>query len=319
MNLFIRQIRELVQSVASTSSDIVNAGSELHETLDHNSQSIYSMNDNINTISANMEECSSTSESASENLSMAAEEVGNFAAKVDEIADMVNVENERAAKAEKLADNHKELAMKKIEQIHKDMAVAIEGAKKIKAVNEIATQISDIAEQTEMLSLNAQIEAARAGEQGRGFAVVATEGSRLSSYIGESVQEIETISRETTRSVDSLLSLTDEMNVFMSEQVAEDYNAFLELGRQYGTSTKELQESMSTLKVQGDDMAVRVKEVDINIKEITQAMNDSTSQVGRMSDVSRDMVSSMDHLQEISNQNTIESESLHKQVEKYRC
>ncbi len=319
MNVFIRQIRDLVQSVAATSSDIVDAGNELHQTLDTNSQSIYSMNDNINAISANMEECSATGENASANLTQAAQEVSQFAVKVDEIARMVSTENDRAADAEKLAGDHKELAMKKIEQIHGDMETAIEGAKKIKAVNEIAAQISDIAEQTEMLSLNAQIEAARAGEQGRGFAVVATEVSRLSNYIGESVQEIESISRETTRSVDLLLELTDEMNVFMSEQVAEDYNAFLDLGRQYGHSTKELQTSMTDLKMQGDSVVSRVKEVDSSIREISDSVNDSASQVSRISVVSSDMVSSMDHLQEISNQNTEESQELHRRIEKYHC
>lgn len=94
-------------------------------------------------------------------------------------------------------------------EIAQTSAVITDLAKQTQEVGGILKSINDIADQTNLLALNAAIEAARAGEQGRGFAVVADEVRLLSSRTASSVTTIRDLLSKLTQNVDSAVRLMD--------------------------------------------------------------------------------------------------------------
>ncbi|MCR5623781.1 MAG: methyl-accepting chemotaxis protein, partial [Lachnospiraceae bacterium] len=318
MNVFIRQIRQLVGNVSTTSENIMNMGHSLNSTLVKNAHSIYDINESIMKISANMQECNSTVETINSSLSNTEEQVHHFAKNVSNIEDIAKTENINASESHRIAKEHKKTTIAEIEKIQNEMNEAISKAREIEQIRDISRQINEIADQTKMLSLNAQIEAARAGQSGKGFAVVATEVERLSSIISEAVSRMNEISVSAVNSVEVLLNSSSKMTDFMNKNVISDYNSFVEISRQYVASTQSLQSNMQTLRDDSENLVKIMQDISRNITDINIAVSDSAHQATALSSSSSNITSQMNELENISSQNEMQSSTLYDKIEKYK-
>ena len=130
-----------------------------------------------------------------------------------------------------------------IEEVYTQTNITNEAVQKIK---EATVLIASIAEETNLLSLNASIEAARAGEQGKGFAVVASQIQKLAEQSNESASQIDEITNalisDSTKSVETIAQVRDIMNE-QSEKMEKTDSMF----RQVNTGVDHAMDSVNTI------------------------------------------------------------------------
>lgn len=180
----IENIAEHSEQIDDSSKRLNDAAQRLTEQFrviqDHMSE----VNESMLTASAATEEVNASTEEVLSNVNLLAGETENSMKRVSEIKDRAT----RVGDSSKQAyDSATELSAKFEEKMH----ITIANAKVVENIGELASVISGIADQIDLLSLNASIEAARAGEQGKGFAVVATEIGKLAKDTTEAVDRID--------------------------------------------------------------------------------------------------------------------------------
>ncbi len=150
----------------------------------------------------------------------------------------------------------------------------------IKQVDEIAKQIVDIANRTNLLALNASIEAARAGEAGKGFSVVAQEIGQLSAKTKESIAEVNTVSKNITEKSKLTNVAISEVKGALNEYV----DATSMLSTVIASTTQEIKKNSTII----EDITNTSKTQNSSIQTITDIATviESSSQFGKFVDKS---------------------------------
>lgn len=132
-------------------------------------------------------------------------------------------------------------------------------------INELASEILNIAGQTNLLSLNASIEAARAGVAGRGFAVVAEEISNLADTSKNTATTIQSLCKNADQSISIVSSCFDNIISFIEEDVVGQFKEFMEKSSHYS-------EAVDTIKKQLDDVDQAVNMLNQSVIQIANNM-----------------------------------------------
>lgn len=236
-------LKGILKGISENSASLLEASKALGTAADTTNGTMNEVQNAVSQVVANSTEQSKNSESTSENMRIMGEHITETSTEVDTL-------NQNAASmqksSKKTADTLAQLCSinEEVERIIGEVKEQTDRTNvSIQKINSAMEFITSIAEETNLLSLNASIEAARAGESGRGFAVVADQIKKLAEQSNQSGHEIE----ETTRELMEDSAREMEIMQRMQEIIIEQSGSMQETRANVSEVLKEIEDSMQSI------------------------------------------------------------------------
>ncbi|NRF62531.1 methyl-accepting chemotaxis protein [Vibrio coralliilyticus] len=254
------QLNALVSEIRSTSDAVQEASRSVSQDANQNLSQSDLQQQQVEQVATAIEEMASSAQSVAEQVEAIAENVR--LTNEDSQSGLEKVEGVciDVAQLNDQLDN----SAQAIEQVNKDS----------EAIQTVTKMIDEIAEQTNLLALNAAIEAARAGEQGRGFAVVADEVRTLAHRTQTSVQDVVSIIEKLKTSTGNAVNLMT--------QSQSNANQVLDKAQEAGSALEAIASQVQSIATQADTIAATSEE-QANVSQEIASNANSISELNRES------------------------------------
>lgn len=268
----------VITAQESLSKEVLEVSKIVSESSDQVQKTAQALSAAAEESSSQATSVAAASEEASTNVQTVAAAAEEMSASIKEISGQVARSNETAAEAVRKAEETNAT----VEDLHEAS----------KQIGDVVSLINDIAEQTNLLALNATIEAARAGEAGKGFAVVASEVKSLASQTAKATEEIRTqIATMQTTTVEAVEAIAS-----IRETIAS------------------ISEASGAIAAAVDEQASTTDEISRNVQEASKATAEVTSNISGVQGAASETGQASAQLLELATQLTENANKMSEQV-----
>lgn len=272
LNQLMRSISESAQQVAASSEELTASASETADSINSVAQSVVKMAEGAGEQNKLVDDVLDVRQDSIEAMN-------GFESVSESIKDSVGTTADDTAAGQEAVNNATTSMENMKAQIAKVAAVVDRLGQKSNEIGQIISTISDIASQTNLLSLNASIEAARAGEAGRGFAVVAEEIGQLAEQSGKAASDISDIIGGIQNDTNDAIAA---MNV--SSKAVEESTEIVEKA---GAAFEKISSSVNELRNNIDSLYASMQQLAAKSNEMTEPLNSTKDKATLVSDESQ--------------------------------